>query len=238
MGTAHPSFFGRMDTKEGVLMELKELCEKTFKIFDIKSTDELSQALFDVCKNNDSDKIDMFVNTVQDLSVDWLQKIFQYYQADRKEKMQDYTPKTLAELVGRLCGDSNTVIDMCAGSGALTIQKWNQNHDMKFILYEFDERVIPYLIFKIETLTAIGAVGSALLFRAPDGNLTYGCWEAGLYSYPGYYTGGPSDWSGLMLVAPRDTTGAWLKIAFSRDGHIYTMRQESDGSVSLNWTQV
>ena len=149
MGTAHPSFFGRMDTKEGVLMELKELCEKTFKIFDIKSTDELSQALFDVCKNNDSDKIDMFVNTVQDLSVDWLQKIFQYYQADRKEKMQDYTPKTLAELVGRLCGDSNTVIDMCAGSGALTIQKRNQNHDMKFILYEFDERVIPYLIFNM-----------------------------------------------------------------------------------------
>lgn len=83
-----------------------------------------------------------------------------------------------------------------------------------------------------------GATGSALLFRAPDGNLTYGCWEAGLYSYPGYYTGGPSDWSGLMLVAPKDTTGTWLKIAFSRDGHIYTMRQESDGSVSQNWAQV
>lgn len=83
-----------------------------------------------------------------------------------------------------------------------------------------------------------GATGSALLFRAPDGNLTYGCWEAGLYSYPGYYTGGPSNWSGLMLVAPKDTTGTWLKIAFSRDGHIYTMRQESDGSVSQNWAQV
>lgn len=83
-----------------------------------------------------------------------------------------------------------------------------------------------------------GATGSALLFRAPDGNLTYGCWEAGLYSYPGYYTGGPSDWSGLMLVAPKDTTGTWLKIAFSRDGHIYTMRQESNGSVSQNWAQV
>ncbi len=132
MGTAHPSFFGRMDTKEGVLMELKELCEKTFKIFDIKSTDELSQALFDVCKNNDSDKIDMFVNTVQDLSVDWLQKIFQYYQADRKEKMQDYTPKTLAELVGRLCGDSNTVIDMCAGSAQAVITQEGRPDGLSF----------------------------------------------------------------------------------------------------------
>lgn len=90
----------------------------------------------------------------------------------------------------------------------------------------------------IEELTAIGSVGSALLFRKPDGNLTYGCWAAGLYAYPGYYTGGPSDWSGLMLVAPQDTTGARLKIAFSSDGHIYTMRQTSDGAVSQNWTQV
>lgn len=130
-------------------MELKELCEEIFQIFQIKSTNELSQALFNVCDNDDVDKIDMFVNTVEDLSVDWLQKIFQYYQADRKEKMQDYTPKTLAELVGRLCGDSDAVIDMCAGSGALTIQKWNQNHDLKFVLYEFDERVIPYLIFNM-----------------------------------------------------------------------------------------
>ena len=83
-----------------------------------------------------------------------------------------------------------------------------------------------------------GEVGSALFFRAPDGNLTYGCWGPGLYAYPSYYTGAPSDWSGLMLVAPQDTTGARLKIAFSRDCHIYEMRQESDGSIGQNWTQV
>lgn len=105
---------------------------------------------------------------------------------------------------------------------------------------------VPEIMAQLEELNSkiadldstSGATGSALLFRAPDGNLTYGCWEAGLYSYPGYYTGGPSDWSGLMLVAPKDTTDTWLKIAFSRDGHIYTMRQESDGSVSQNWAQV
>lgn len=130
-------------------MELKELCEKTIRIFDIKSIDELSDALFHVCKTGEYDKIHKFEKMIGDLSSDWLQKIFQYYQADRKEKMQDYTPKTLAELVGKLCGNCDTVIDMCAGSGALTIQKWNQNHDLKFILYEYDRNVIPYLIFNM-----------------------------------------------------------------------------------------
>lgn len=130
-------------------MELKELCEITTKIFDIETINELSTALFDVCKNNDTKKMSFFVDMVGDLSIDWLQKIFQYYEADRKEKMQDYTPKSLADFLAQLVGDADTVIDMCAGSGALTIQKWNHNHDLKFQLYEFDEKVIPYLLFNL-----------------------------------------------------------------------------------------
>lgn len=130
-------------------MELKQLCEKTLDIFKIKDMSELSNALFDVCRNNDTEKLRDFADTVQDLSVDWLQKIFQYYEADRKEKMQDYTPKSLADFLGLLVGDDTEIIDMCAGSGALTIQKWNRNHDTAFKLYEYDEKVIPYLIFNM-----------------------------------------------------------------------------------------
>ncbi len=39
--------------------------------------------------------------------------------------------------------------DLCAGSGALTIQRWNENHEQKFELYEFDENVIPFLLFNM-----------------------------------------------------------------------------------------
>ncbi len=99
--------------------------------------------------NHDVDKLRRFKEIINDdLSVDWLQKIFQYYEADRKEKMQDYTPITLAKFVGKLAKHKD-IIDMCAGSGALTIQKWNLDHDCKFILYEFDENVIPYLLFNL-----------------------------------------------------------------------------------------
>ena len=131
-------------------MELKELTEKTLELLEIKNTDEMSKRLFDIVRNNNVHIYEKFCKLVEnDLSVDWLQKIFQYYQADRKEKMQDYTPKTLADFIGLLAGDSDTVIDMCAGSGALTIQKWNRNHELKFVLYEFDENVIPFLLFNM-----------------------------------------------------------------------------------------
>lgn len=131
-------------------MELKELTEKTLELLKIENTDEMSNRLFEVVKNNDTQIYYQFKELVKgDLAVDWLQKIYQYYQADRKEKMQDYTPKSLAKLMGELAGNSERIIDMCAGSGALTIQKWNKNHNLEFILYEFDKNVIPFLLFNM-----------------------------------------------------------------------------------------
>lgn len=131
-------------------MELKELTKKVISLLEIKDVAEMQEKLLDVVKNNQVKIYDGFSKLVENnLSVDWLQMIFQYYQADRKEKMQDYTPKTLADFMGKLAGDSDIIIDMCAGSGALTIQKWNRNHDLKFILYEFDENVMPFLLFNM-----------------------------------------------------------------------------------------
>lgn len=142
-------------------MELKELCNRTIKLFEISDITELGKSLMNCVKNNDIQKYSDFKNLVEDLSVDWLQMIFQYYQADRKEKMQDYTPKSLADLMGLLVGNSETVIDMCAGSGALTIQKWNRNHDLKFILYELDENVIPFLLFNMALRNIECIIGQA-----------------------------------------------------------------------------
>lgn len=147
-------------------MELKSLCEKSIEIFEIKDISELSDKMFDVCMNNQHEYMERFVNAVEDLSIDWLQKIFQYYEADRKEKMQDYTPLTLARFVGKLTEteEEKTVYDLCAGSGALTIQKWNLNHDLMFLCYEFDKKVIPLLLFNlaVRNINAFVVNGDAL----------------------------------------------------------------------------
>ena len=130
-------------------MELKELTEKTKELFKTESIEELTEKIFDAVKNNDVDIYEKFYDLVQDLSIDWLQKIFQYYHADRKEKMQDYTPQNLALFMGKLIGEADVITDLCAGSGALTIQRWTINHNQRFQLYEFDEKVIPFLLFNM-----------------------------------------------------------------------------------------
>ena len=148
-------------------MELKELTEKTLSLLEIESTDDMSKRLLEVVKENNTKMYDQFCNLIEnDLSVDWLQKIFQYYQADRKEKMQDYTPVTLARFCGKLTEAENEkrVYDLCAGSGALTIQKWNMNHDLNFVCYEYDKNVIPFLLFNlaIRNINALVINGDAL----------------------------------------------------------------------------
>lgn len=130
-------------------MELKELTEKVLSVFQAKTTAELIKRLPNYW-NNDAVKGE-FVELVGDLSIDWLQKIFQYYEADRKDKKQDYTPTTLAKLMAVLAlrNGGKHITDMCAGSGALTIQCWNLNHNIEAECLEFDPKVIPILIFNL-----------------------------------------------------------------------------------------
>ena len=129
-------------------MELKELTDRTLELFRITSPEQLGPAVLAAC--SDPDKLRLFHNLVGgDLSIDWMQKIYQYYLADRKDKKQDYTPVSLARFMGLLAGDSERIIDMCAGSGALIIQKWNQDHNIRFTALEIDENVIPFLLFNM-----------------------------------------------------------------------------------------
>lgn len=147
-------------------MELKELSNRTLEIFRISDIKKLSDALMECVIRNDTDKMQAFRDLVEnDLSRDWLQMIYQYYCADRKEKKQDYTPKCLAGFMSRLIGEADTIVDLCAGSGALTIQRWCQNHDQKFRLYELDEKVIPYLLFNLALRNISASVCRADVIR-------------------------------------------------------------------------
>ena len=130
-------------------MELKELTERMLDLLDISEIKDIPIELFQVVRSNDVSVFEAFSEIVPDLNTDWLQKVYQYYMADRKEKMQDYTPKSLAQFMSKLAGNGDIMTDLCAGSGALTIQHWVRNKDQKFELYEVDEKVIPILLFNM-----------------------------------------------------------------------------------------
>ena len=130
------------------MMELKELTDKTLKLFHVTEVADLGKAL--MAHLDDTDSMREYKALVDgDLTKDWLQMIYQYYMADRKKKKQDFTPACLGELMSKLAGSADTIVDMCAGSGALTIQRWAENPDQKFELYEIDGNVIPYLLYNL-----------------------------------------------------------------------------------------
>ncbi len=140
-------------------IELSNLIEKCLNIFNINNITELSSKLKEICLDNKFEYYKNFKELVKDLSVDWLQKIFQYYESDREELKQDYTPKCLAELVAKITNVSETeCIDLCSGSGALTIQKWNSNNNINFLCKEYDEKVIPYLLFNLAVRNMSGVI--------------------------------------------------------------------------------
>lgn len=147
-------------------MELTELVNKFTELLKIEEIEEAPNALMNILLSNKTEHFDKWAESFPDLTTDNLQPIFQYYMADRKNKMQDYTPKTLAKACVMLAriGDAHSCYDMCAGSGALTILAWNINKKVNFICEEFDERVIPFLIFNlaIRNINAIVINGDVL----------------------------------------------------------------------------
>lgn len=132
-------------------MELKELTKKITDIMGCLNKD-FPKALNDIIfSSKRNDFYEKYINLCPDLSEDWLQRIYQFYNADRQEKKQDFTPISLSRLLAFLTYIPNrhTVYDSCAGSGSLVIQQWVLNKDIEFICEELDENVLPLLLFNI-----------------------------------------------------------------------------------------
>lgn len=134
-------------------MELKELTGKFQNIFG-----NLENFKIDLLNNSNCEKFIELVNG--DLETDYLQKIWQFYMADRKDKKQDFTPKSLGKLVAELTKNTTEewCYDMCSGSGALTIQKWITNKNLKFVCEELDTNLIPFLLFNLKIRNIEGYV--------------------------------------------------------------------------------
>ena len=61
-------------------MELKALTESVVELFGVNEVCDLANALREAVLNQDTKIMDKFANIVDgDLSIDWIQKIFQYY---------------------------------------------------------------------------------------------------------------------------------------------------------------
>lgn len=80
-------------------MELLQLVEKFKDVFSIEKIEDVVDELKSTLLNAENCRklCEDWILICPDLTIDYMQMIFQYYFADRKEKMQDYTPKSLAD---------------------------------------------------------------------------------------------------------------------------------------------
>lgn len=108
--------------------------------------------------------------------------------------------------------------------------------------YFVDAKAVKELNSNIKILNSKNDNGHALkVFNASE-NLTYGCWDDGLYRYDGYYgNGAPSDWAGIMLVSVIFINGeinGYLKVAWDMSMTQYIMKNNKDGSVAQSWAKL
>lgn len=154
-------------------MELKELAKKVLDIFGAETPDHLPKRIKETLFGFKSQEVmTEYMQLFPDLKQDWLQRIYQFWSADREEKKQDYTPVSLAELlayVGGINSGRNFVYDGCSGSGSLTIRAWSTNKELSFLCDEIDENVLPILLFNL----SIRNIHAVVRRRDIINNITY-----------------------------------------------------------------
>ena len=138
-------------------MELLEFKHKMFELCNVENIKDIRDVLYNAVIKNDVALFDGY-NSIIDDKKDWLQALWQYYEADRTEKKQDYTPKSLCKLVSALAGNCKSIYDSCGGSGALTIEMLKSGNIENIFVEELDERVIPFLLFNLCLNNASGYV--------------------------------------------------------------------------------
>lgn len=134
------------------MKELKTVCDELIKFFNIDDIGYLGDKLKEIILSDNRDDIyDRYIELVEDMDIDWIQKIFQYYKSNRSDFKQDYTPKSLAKCLAKMVywEGAKTAYDACSGSGSLVIELHKLDNKIEFVCEEFDDNVIPYLLFNL-----------------------------------------------------------------------------------------
>lgn len=126
------------------------------ELFGIKESFELPEVLLKKLLNKqEKDELCReFMQFEFDMRNDCLRDYFQMNNANRSNLKQDYTPDCLCHLISKLAPKTEMVIDICSGTGALTI---GFNRDIQYICEEFSSMSIPVLLFNL-ALRGISAI--------------------------------------------------------------------------------
>lgn len=107
--------------------------------------DMMMQRLFE----NPTDMFDEFMKLGEPLDHDWFTGYFEEEHANKSKMMQDFTPAEVCDLLAHVVGKAESVADVCAGTGGLTIGMWRDNPAAEYACFEYSSRAIPLLLFNL-----------------------------------------------------------------------------------------
>lgn len=129
-------------------------------ILGIEDSFKASIAIEDKIKDPDAwlKMLEEFDKLDSDKSYDWFTDYYQEEHSDRSKNKQDFTPDGVVTLVDKLTGDFNVNVDIAAGTGGLTIKKWNRNPNGYFYCEDFSDRAVPFLLLNLSLRNVNGFV--------------------------------------------------------------------------------
>lgn len=160
---------------------MKELTTESInELLGIKESYQASDKLMSILFNKEERErlFRSFLEQEWDMTFDWFHIYFQDEHADRAKHKQDFTPRSVSEVLVRMLDndkDDGMRLDVAAGTGGITIEKWN--HDRKSVamidykpsmfIYQCEElsdRALPFLLFNlaIRGMNAVVLHGNAI----------------------------------------------------------------------------
>lgn len=120
-------------------------------LIGVKESFELPEKLMSLLLDEEKKKtlFNSFMEYDIDLSNDLFRDYFQEEHSNRKELKQDYTPDSICKIISKLQNKQNCILDVCSGTGALTLFSFQDNTNATFYCEELSSRAIPFLLFNL-----------------------------------------------------------------------------------------
>lgn len=139
--------------------------EQIHKILGITESYKASERIMEVLKSDLDVRNAIFKQFLElfkyNVDIDWFHEYFQEEHADRKVTKQDFTPMEVGNLLASIASnDGYNRLDVCSGTGGLTIAKWAEDrirvglikYKPSMFMYQCDEisdRTIPFLLLNL-----------------------------------------------------------------------------------------
>lgn len=120
------------------------------KILGITESFKMPDKLLDLILSDRAEEtFDKFMDQGEELDHDWFWEYFEEEHSNKSKLSQDFTPHCIGEILCGINPKAEKIADICAGTGGLAIEMWNNNKDAFFLCEEISERALPILLFNL-----------------------------------------------------------------------------------------